>query len=170
MTRRRHTSSTLRHAALIGSFVLSAAACGGSSEALTPAELLPQGMTALLDSLVVDEYRAGARYQQVMQAFGSVSPFREMEPVQAARVEALMQIYRKYPAFPPPDPFEGPQYMERYASLAGACEVAAEAETATADRYARALALNPPQAVQKILRYNRASTLAFEVAAASRCR
>lgn len=136
---------------------------------LTPAERLPQGMSALLDSLVVDEYRAAARYQQVMQAFGTVSPFKEMEPVQGSRVNALMQIYRQYPAFPPPNPFEGPQYMERYASVAGACEVAAEAETATADRYARALALNPPQSVQKILRYNRASTLAFEVAATIRC-
>lgn len=167
---RRHSPSRLRHAALIGVFALSAVACAGSGDGLTPAERLPQGLSAILDSLVVDEYRAAARYQQVMQAFGTVSPFKEMEPVQASRVEALMQIYREYPAFPPPNPFEGPQYMERYASVAGACEVAVQAETATAERYARAAALNPPASVRRILRYNRASTLAFEVAAATRCR
>jgi hypothetical protein len=166
---RRHSPSLLRHATVIGALALSAVACAGSGDGLTPALPLPQGVSAILDSLVVDEYRAAARYQQVMQAFGTVSPFREMLPVQGARVEALMQVYRQYPAFPPPNPFDGPQYMERYASVAGACEVALEAETATAERYARALALNPPAAVQKILRYNRASTLAFEVAATRRC-
>lgn len=169
MTRRR-SPSRLRHAAVIGTFALSAAACVRGGDVLTPASPLPQSVSAILDSLVVDEYRAAARYQQVMQAFGTVSPFREMHPVQGARVAALMQIYRQYPAITPPNPFEGPQYMERYASLAGACEVAVEAETATAGRYARAVALNPPAAVQQILRYNRASTLAFEVAAATRCR
>ena len=167
---RRHSPSRVRHAALIGAFAFSAVACAGSGDALTPADRLPQAVSAILDSLVVDEYRAAARYQQVMQAFGTVSPFKEMEPVQANRVETLMQIYRQYPAFPPPNAFEGPQYMERYASVAGACEVAAAAELATADRYARAVALNPPTDVQRILRYNRASTLAFEVAAATRCR
>lgn len=169
MTHGRHSPSRFRHAALIGAFAFASAACVGSGDALTPAEPLPQGVSAILDSLVVDEYRAAARYQQVMQAFGTVSPFKEMEPVQATRVEALMAIYRQYPAFPPPNPFAGPQYMERYVSVEGACEVALEAETATAERYSRALTLNPPASVQKILRYNRASTLAFEIAASMRC-
>ncbi|MCC6317249.1 MAG: hypothetical protein IT361_06100 [Gemmatimonadaceae bacterium] len=169
MMTRRHSQYRSRHAAIFGALLLMTAACA-DGDGFTPVEPLAPAVAAVLDSLLTDEWRAGARYQQVMQRFGTVSPFREMEPVQESRAASLLQIYRSYPAFPPSRPTGAVQGIEIYASLEGACEVALEAETATVQRYARALALNPPEMVQRILRFNRANTLAFEVVAAARCR
>lgn len=154
----------------VSTFALAAftMACSAGNSMFVPSEQLSPALRATLDSLVLDERRAHARYEQVLEQFGRVAPFQSMVGTQNDRVAALLQIYRKYPAFPPSESaLVGDR--EPFGSLAGACLVAAQHEQATVDRYSRALALRPPSGVDKVLKRNRALTLSGEVAAAKRC-
>jgi len=143
--------------------------CG--EEAVVPTEVaLSPAAQALVDTLYLDEYRAAERYDQVLRTFGAVAPFQELLPLQAQRLTALREVYAQYPDRAMPDPLAGLHYQERYADLGGACEVSAEFERRTAERYARALRLRLPPVVAATLSRNHQATVAIDLPRTSACR
>ena len=123
-----------------------------------------------IDSLYLEEFRAGERYAQVLRVFGAVLPFVDLLPAQEQRLSALGSIYRGYAGFEPPDPYAGLHYQEIYRDVAGACEVSAEFEQRTANRYVRVLAMPLPAAVAGVLRANLAASLKLDVPRTADCR
>lgn len=149
---------------------LAATACGPGSSLFVPAERLSPSLAAVVDSLVLDEWRAQALYGDAADRFAGAAPFPALERAQGDRVGYLLRIYEQYPAFPPVNPWGVTAAREVNPSQAGVCALAAAHEQATADRYTRALSLKPPPVVEKVLKVNRAATLSADLAAAKRCR
>lgn len=93
---------------------------------------------AALHEALNDEYHAWATYDQVIQDFGLVRPFSNIRNAEARHIGALLHLFERYGAAPPPNPWPGK--VERYPSLCDACTAAVEAEIANATLYERLLA------------------------------
>jgi hypothetical protein len=156
-----------------------AAACSGSGGTFEPSERLNPAVKATLDTLMLDEWSAQARYAQVLQAFGNVSPFKALRNTHDRRATSLERIYLQFALFPPANPFR-PQggtgaasTVETgavYDSRERACEVSVTLERETVDRYDRLLTLNPPRVVANAAESNRALALEEDIPAVQRCR
>lgn len=132
-------------------------------------DVLPQPVRALVDSLIVDEYRGVARYRVLESRFGG-EPFRALVSASERRVEALATVYRHHFALPPDNPYRKIGLLERYESLGSACGIALVDEEETVARYQRLL--NTPTAaadVRSVARTNLANTKHLEVPAVRRC-
>jgi hypothetical protein len=144
-------------------------ACGQPSEPSVEVRLLSPAARSSIDTLYLDEFRAAERYAQVLREFGAVLPFVDLLPVQGQRLSALGTVYRAYAGFEPPDPYAALHFQEVYRDLAGACEVSAEFEQRTADRYGRVVAMPLPAAVAGILRANLEASLNVDVPRTAAC-
>lgn len=82
---------------------------------------------------ILDEYHAYAVYQAVIDQFGPVAPFIRIQASEAQHIAALEMLFERYDlTVPTPNPLED---LPEFASLAEACELAAEAEIANFDLY-----------------------------------
>lgn len=144
-----------------------------------PSERLSPAAKATLDTLMLDEWTAQARYTRVLQALGNVSPFTSLRGTRARRATALERVYILVAQFPPNNPYRLASPMQAtsnadpggvYESREQACEISVTLEQETVDRYDRLLALSPPRAVVEAARANRALAVEAELPAVQRCR
>ena len=70
-----------------------AAACSTGGGMFEPSERLTPAVKATLDSLMLDEWAAQARYSRVLQDFGTVSPFTTLRTATNRRVGVLEKTY-----------------------------------------------------------------------------
>jgi len=159
--------------------VASVAACSSEGGVFDPSERLTPAVHAALDSLILEEWSAEARYSAVLQHFGNVSPFRELRPAQGERANVLQRVYLRYGYFPPVNPHRITPLSHvqpltagasRGGTLAEACVQESERERATLGRYDRLLAQEPPPLVTSALEVNRRKTINHDVPAMERCR
>lgn len=153
----------------VGVVLLMLTACRGGDALFVPVPRLVPPLQATLDSLLVQEWEAEARYREAMAQFGEVAPWHSLARAQADRSAWLLRIYRSYPTFPPANPHAGDAEALTPADAPRTCAALLMMEEATAALYSRALALRPPHDVERILKRNRAETLSREVPTARRC-
>ncbi len=182
--RPRFHRTTLRNAVrtVAGVVILaSAAACTTGGGMFEPSERLTPALKATLDSLMLNEWGAQARYTRVLQDFGSVSPFTALRTATSRRVSVLEKTYLELAEFPPANPYRakvgGSLSVQSsqaaagsYESISHACEVSVTLEQETVDRYSRLLSAAPPRIVALAAKENRALSLESVIPAAQRCR
>lgn len=89
-------------------------------------EALPQEVIQAMTAGIMDEYHAYAVYQGVIDQFGRVRPFTNIQRAEAQHIRAWELIFERY-GVPIP---ESPQFdVPTFTSLSAACETAAQAET-----------------------------------------
>jgi hypothetical protein len=160
--------------------LVTGAACSADGGMFAPSERLTPAVQATMDSLMLDEWAAEARYVQVLQAFGNVSPFTTLRTTNSRRTTALQRVYLQYGVFPPVNPYR-PAALgalsaasedggAAYHSRERACELSVAIERETVSRYDRLLALDPPSTVVRMAEKNRALSVETDIPAAERCR
>lgn len=80
-----------------------------------------------------DEYYAWVAYGQVIEDFGAVPPFANIQLAEAQHIAALERLLREYRVPVPANPWAGK--APRYASVREACAASAKWETANRDLY-----------------------------------
>ena len=97
---------------------------------------VPAEVVAVITAGIVDEWHAYAVYAAVIDQFGAVRPFTNIQQAEAKHADAWATIFERYDVPLPTQPIlEAPEF----ASLAEACAVAAEAEVANMDLYDKML-------------------------------
>ena len=94
---------------------------------------LPDKVVALITAGILDEWHAYAVYDAVIDQFGSVRPFTNIQRAEAKHADAWATIFERYDVPLPVQPVLAE--LPEFASLADACAVAAEAEVANMDLY-----------------------------------
>jgi len=93
---------------------------------------VPDEVVALITAGIEDEWHAYAVYAAVIEQFGAVRPFTNIQRAEAQHAAAWATIFERYD-LPLP---EQPVYdIPAFASLADACAAAADAEIANMDLY-----------------------------------
>ena len=98
-----------------------------------PKEDISTGEVEALNAALDDEYKARATYEQIIKDFGEVKPFTNIIKSEENHIRELMQLYEKYDLKPIEDRWTG--NIDRYESVAEACEVGVQAEIDNADVY-----------------------------------
>lgn len=94
---------------------------------------LPDDVAEALEAGLMDEYNAYAVYQAVIDQFGSVNPFVNIQAAEAQHINALESMFARYD-LPVPAPTALAE-VPVFDSLAEACSVAAQAEVANFGLY-----------------------------------
>jgi hypothetical protein len=94
---------------------------------------LPDEVVALITAGIVDEWHAYAVYAAVIDQFGAVRPFSNIQRAEAQHAGAWATIFERYDLPLPAQPVL--EELPEFASLAAACAVAAEAEIANMALY-----------------------------------
>lgn len=175
----RHTPRNFVRGLVGVALLVSSIACSGGGGLFEPSERLSPAAKATLDTLMLDEWAAQARYNRVLQSFGNVSPFTSLRGSRARRATALERVYLQMAEFTPANPY-GPAVSgsaasavvvgPAYESREQACEISLLLEQELVDRYDRLLALAPPRVVAEAARDNRALALEADLPAVRRCR
>jgi len=93
---------------------------------------VPDEVVALITAGIEDEWHAYAVYAAVIEQFGAVRPFTNIQRAEAQHAAAWATIFERY-GLPLP---EQPTWdIPEFASLADACAAAADAEIANMDLY-----------------------------------
>lgn len=87
----------------------------------------------LMTDGIMDEYHAYAVYGSVIEQFGDVRPFTAIQAAEAQHIESWAFLFERYGLDVPtaPESFDLPQF----ASVADACQIAADAEIANFELY-----------------------------------
>ena len=94
---------------------------------------LPDEVVALITAGILDEWHAYAVYDAVIDQFGAVRPFTNIQRAEAKHADAWATIFARYDVPLPVQPVLAE--LPEFASLADACAVAAAAEVANMDLY-----------------------------------
>lgn len=98
----------------------------------TPGEL-PADVVAALTAGIMDGYNAYATYQAVLDQFGAVRPFTNIQRAELSHSKALAFLFARYGLdVPQPEPLG---VVPQFASVQEACAAAAAAEIANFDLY-----------------------------------
>jgi hypothetical protein len=90
-----------------------------------------------LNEALDDEYKAWTTYDQVIDDFGEVAPFRHIREAEARHIAALRTLFARYDLAVPENPWPG--HVPRFASLTEACAAGVAAEIENAGLYERLL-------------------------------
>ena len=94
---------------------------------------LPTDVVAALSAGIQDEYHAYATYQAVIDQFGAVRPFTNIQNAESHHIDALSFIIERYGlAVPEPLPLAD---VPQFDTLADACAAGAAAEVANFELY-----------------------------------
>jgi hypothetical protein len=151
---------------LLTALFLTASACDTSDPA-APATLSTE-VTAALDVVLLDEYRAEAIYARVLSDFGGVRPFANIIGAEQTHAAALEGLFARYALDPPGNPYTA-TIADGYASIGAACAAGVEAEVDNAALYNRYLSLDMPNDVRRVLTSNRDASLNNHFPAFERC-
>lgn len=94
---------------------------------------VPAEVVEVITAGIVDEWHAYAVYDAVIDQFGAVRPFTNIQRAEAQHADAWATIFERYDLPLPTQPVL--EELPAFASLADACAVAAEAEIANMDLY-----------------------------------
>jgi hypothetical protein len=93
---------------------------------------LPESVIAAITAAINDEYHAYEVYDQVIEQFGQVSPFVQIQAAEANHIAALERVFDRYGLeVPAPQPVEALSV----GSIEEACALAAQAEIDNAALY-----------------------------------
>jgi len=99
---------------------------------------LPADVVAALSAGIQDEYHAYATYQAVIDQFGAVRPFTNIQMAESSHIAALSFIIERYGlTVPEPEPLVD---VPQFDTLADACAAGAAAEIANFELYDQWLA------------------------------
>jgi rubrerythrin len=101
----------------------------------------------VLREALIDEYRAIASYQKVIDAFGPVRPFVNIIEAERTHVQALLPLFERY-GVPVP---EATTAVQVPSSILEACRSAVEAEKANVALYDRLLSATQAPDVRAVL-------------------
>lgn len=94
---------------------------------------VPQDVIDAMTAGIMDEYHAYAVYQAVIDQFGAVRPFVNIQRAEAQHIAAWEFIFERYgialPEVPELDP------VPQFATIGEACQLGADAEVANFDLY-----------------------------------
>ena len=94
---------------------------------------VPAEVVAVITAGIMDEWQAYAVYDAVIDQFGAVRPFTNIQRAEAQHANAWATIFERYDLPLPAQPVL--EELPEIASLADACAVAAEAEIANMALY-----------------------------------
>ncbi len=92
---------------------------------------------AALSEALDDEHRARATYRKVIERFGPVRPFANIDEAEERHIAALLRQFERFGARPPADTWQ--DRITAPDSLAQACAAGVEAEIENEALYARLL-------------------------------
>jgi len=95
-------------------------------------QLSPEEVNGLLLALN-DEYHAWAVYDQVIEDFGAVRPFVNIQRAEGKHIDALLRLFDSYGVSIPDNPWVG--QVDSFDSRQAACEAGVEAEILNAELY-----------------------------------
>ena len=98
-----------------------------------PVEDLPEGVQKALEEAIIDEYKAHATYEAVLDKFGSTRPFSMIIGAEEQHIASLKAIFNKYGLEIPKDTWTGNVVAPE--SLQQACQTGVDAEIANAGLY-----------------------------------
>ncbi len=108
---------------------------GGSGSAAIPAATAD--LNSYLTAAINDEYRARDTYQGVIDKFGNVRPFTNIQKSEEQHIRLLVGMYNKYGISVPGDSVGG---LPTPATIRAACSLGVQAEIENADMYVGLLA------------------------------
>ncbi len=147
-----------------------ASACSSDTGVLDPAaETLRPAVAAAVTAALQDEYHAEQTYRRVMVDFGTVLPFANIITAEQRHAASLRGILRSRGIAVPASEWNVDN-VPRFASVAEACALAAEAEVANITLYDELLALELPADVRTVFTNNRRASLEGHLPAFNRCR
>ncbi|MCC7450957.1 MAG: hypothetical protein IT324_26310 [Anaerolineae bacterium] len=118
---------------------------------------LPDAVVTAIKAGLMDEYHAYNVYQAVIDQFGKVRPFTNIQRAEAQHINAWKVIFNRYGVTIPAAPTLNP--VPKFTTLTKACQAAIDAETANFKLYDEMLntASAYPDIVQVITRLRDAS-------------
>lgn len=94
--------------------------------------IVPDDVVAAIEAGLMDEYHAYAVYEAVITQFGTYAPFTNIQQAELQHINAWTLMFERYSLDMPTMPeFDVPEF----ATLADACQAAADAEVANFDLY-----------------------------------
>jgi hypothetical protein len=157
-----------RRHVLFSLLVLSAAAaCADDPVSVTTLASLDAPTVSAVRTALQDEYNASAVYVAVMNRFGRITPFVNIERAERQRASSLAALLSSR-GLPVPDaaPREA---APSFSSVAAACSTAADAEIANIAMYDAMLATSLPADVRRVFENNRRASLENHLPAFQRC-
>lgn len=114
-----------------------------------------------------DEYHAWAVYGQVIDDFGQVRPFTNIQRSEAQHIAAVVELLNAYDLEVPENPWIG--QIESYASVTEACTVGVEAEIVNASLYDELFASTSRPEILSVYERLQAASLNSHLPAFERC-
>lgn len=142
---------------------LSSVSCvsGVSAQELSDAEI------EALHQALQDEYKAKARYENVIDDFGEVRPFSNIVHAEQRHIDALIGLYEKYGV--PVVKNVWADYVVNYDSVGEACRAGVEAEISNADLYDTLMAGIEHEDIQQVFRNLQRASRERHLRAFQRC-
>lgn len=103
------------------------------SQTVSQTVTLPAEVVKAMQAGILDEYHAYNVYQAVIDQFGKVRPFTNIQAAEAQHIAAWKTIFERYGVALPTVPTLTPK--PTFATLANACQAAVQAETANVKLY-----------------------------------
>ncbi|MFD2639503.1 ferritin-like domain-containing protein [Piscibacillus salipiscarius] len=126
----------------------------GAKGALTDSAL---DLNKMLTYALEDEYLAQSRYQVVLQEFGAVRPFTQIQQAEVRHINALLPLFNRYQIPIPED--DSLQYITVPISLEEAFNEGVEGEIDNISMYNRFLNLDLPNDVRRVFTQLRNASL-----------
>lgn len=105
-------------------------------------------LKAALDVVLLDEYKARAEYQAIVNQFGSVSPYVQLINAETRHIAALSRLYEAFGFTLPVD--TGAASVVLPSSLEAGYQIGIDAETANIALYASYLKTDLPDSIERI--------------------
>lgn len=97
-----------------------------SSEVVSPSQSLTESEIQAIQAAIDDEYKARETYLRVIETFGWVNPFANIQRAEANHIQALIAIFEQYNIPVPENKWVG--LVPSYASIQEACAAGEQAE------------------------------------------
>ncbi|TXT19504.1 MAG: hypothetical protein FD133_322 [Erysipelotrichaceae bacterium] len=105
-------------------------------------------LKAVLDIVLLDEYKARAEYQAIVDKFGNENPYVNLVYAETRHIEALTRIYDAFDFVVPAD--TGKNFVVLPASLEASYQVGINAEKVNIALYETYLDTNLPDSIERI--------------------
>ena len=128
---------------------------------------MSNALEAILNEVLMDEYKARDTYRKVIETFGPVRPFVNIVVAEQTHIDLLLPLYKQHdipvPAEPDPDRIAPP------GSLLEACETGVAAEIENVAMYERLIPATDQADVIEVLKRLQAASRDHHLPAFQRC-